>query len=141
MVHDEKYDLFLQKMKEAEKQYGKNFNKNLSIDSGISKGYISQILKGKKRAIFEYQIKIAKFCKFDLQTMHQKDIDKEILRHIDVIKKFKNKSLVCKINEKLVELENLDEIAFAEVIVEIDKKLKRIENYNPGEPEVEYGQK
>jgi len=43
--------------------------------------------------------------------------------HLSVIRQFKNKDMACSINKKLVELEALDSIAFAEIIVEIKKKI------------------
>nr|WP_321399392.1 helix-turn-helix transcriptional regulator [uncultured Desulfobacter sp.] len=46
--------------------------------------------------------------------------------HLSVIRKFKNKSLACSVNKKLVELESLDDTALAEIVVEINKKIKEL---------------
>ncbi len=43
--------------------------------------------------------------------------------HLSVIRQFKNKDMACSINKKLVELEALDSTSFAEIIVEIKRKI------------------
>lgn len=49
-------------------------------------------------------------------------------KHLSIIRQFKNKELACVINEKLVELESLDQTALAEIIVEIKAKIKEAES-------------
>ena len=41
-----------------------------------------------------------------------------------IVRRFKNKHMACTLNRYLVELEALDDTAFAEIIIEIKNKIK-----------------
>lgn len=105
-----------------------------------STSFLYQITNGKKDAGRKTQLKIAKACGEETvsdflkrwgECSEAKDMTNQLLNnlfeidvvtknHMELVKKFKNKEIALAINRRLVELEEVNPIAFARAVGDID---------------------
>ena len=102
-------------LREKMNEYGRGFNKFLSLETGISTGYLSEILAGKKPGSQEKQIKICEALEVDYQSLFP---DKQgivtrsqslkissLEQHKCLLKEFDNQKLALEINQMLLQIE------------------------------------
>lgn len=107
---------------------------------GCSASFLYQIINGQKSAGRKTQLKLAKACGEKTTSNFLKkwsgvadkvqrttpiannvfSIDQVTKEHIELVQKFKNKEIALAINQKLMELENVNPIAFARAVGDID---------------------
>jgi|SRR6056297_1547103 len=120
---------------------------------GCQKTHIYQVLNQDKPAGSVVRLKLAKACGFNtvsdlINSIKEDELDKkypveisdqETWEHFKVIKRFKNKGIALKMNQKLADLEESDQFAFIQVLAKLDtwikeERLSNKEDTGTGEP-------
>jgi len=134
VVYDKEYDDFLK----ALSFYADKMSvKVLAGKYKCAPNHIYQIINRAKNAGRQTQKTVAKACGFEtvsefVASIKQDDEsivkikDPEVWLHYQIIQKFKNKNLARIANEHLLELEELDPIAFGDIVSAIRQKIKEI---------------
>ena len=123
---------FYKALKQKEQDYGKRFNKFLHLETGLSTGYISQILSGEKPGSQEAQMLICQKAGIDYNQLLEHPLSSEtdtqspaserdkniaiLEKHRRVLPDFKNPELALEVNEKLVEAEKSNPNILNEVL-------------------------
>jgi hypothetical protein len=122
---------------EANKAYGRGFITFLHQSTGLSTGFISLVIRGKKETTLKNQIALLSACDIDYQFLidenqcknstilkNKTHVENQInLKCLKSIQKFQNKPLAYQTIDKLLELESIDQMAFAEIAAEINNKV------------------
>ena len=120
-------------VKIIDQKYNGN-RKEVYETASISKSYFSEVMNLNKKASFPKQTAISKACgyntvdEFIMKTSDQTPIEIQKIEqeHLKVIKQFKSKDLALKINQHLLELEQLDIIDFGRLAGEIVDRIESI---------------
>jgi len=124
--------------KSMQEQYGQwGSQGRCAKQLGISQGHLSSLLSERKKASEESRLDIIKKLNMPYEIIYGiKDpgvSEKQAsytpsnvieLKHINIIKRFKNKELATTINERLVELEKVNPVALNQVLGYIDCKIR-----------------
>ena len=119
------------------KAYGRGFITFLHQATGLSTGFISLVIREKKETTLKNQIALLSACDIDYQFLidenqcpistvlkNKTHIETQMnLKCLKLIQKFQNKALAYQTIDKLLELESIDQMAFAEIISEINNKV------------------
>lgn len=131
-------------LKEKEGEYGRGFNKFLHGETGISTGYLSEIIAGDKPGSQETQMKICSALDFNYNILLAEDATLPTLQstataseqpsnmhnlsdHQKMVERFKNKKLGESINEKLLAIEEVDPEYLVDLDEILEKKLQRLQ--------------
>jgi transcriptional regulator with XRE-family HTH domain len=124
-------------LKEKKQEYGYGFNNFLHIETGLSSGYLSEIINGDKPGSQEAQMKICHALDVDYQAMITPEVkpdsrppdDKKLLHlteHQKMVSRFKDPPRGKYLNELLLEIEELDTDALNEVVGILQVKLNSL---------------
>lgn len=101
-------------LEKKEDEYGRGFNKHLHHKTGLSTGYLSEIIGGTKPGSPEAQIKICEAIGIEYKDLLAGDIQPTLMEpnistieheHVKVVKQFQQKELALEINHLLLEIE------------------------------------
>jgi transcriptional regulator with XRE-family HTH domain len=116
-------------LEEKMKDYGRGFNKFLHIETGISTGYLSEILAGTKPGSPETQMKICEALEIEYQSLvanthvgSAKEASSVTFleQHRCLLKEFENQELALEINQMLLRIEQVspDKLETAKGVLE-----------------------